>query len=105
EHQDDLGPVPDRRAQFLEHGLEPSRARRIMEHREVDLASHDFAARHMGPAGGPCDQLLRECPRWCRGIGRNALVGRSVHAHSMVASLTRIWASRLPIPEISISYW
>ncbi len=59
-HQYDTGFVPDLRTQFFQHGLEPARARRVVEHCHVDLAGHDLAGRDRRAASRSGDQFLRK---------------------------------------------
>jgi hypothetical protein len=57
-HQHDFGLVPDRGSEFLQHGLEATRPRRVVEHRQIDAAGDDLADAHRGLAGGAGNEFL-----------------------------------------------
>ena len=57
-HQHDARLVPDLCTQFFQHRLQPARARRVVEHRHVDLAGDDLADRHALATAGMRDELL-----------------------------------------------
>jgi hypothetical protein len=57
-HQPVRVPNPD--PEPFEHGFEPPRAARIVDHGEIDPAGHDLAGRNRLAAGGAGDDLLGE---------------------------------------------
>jgi hypothetical protein len=56
--QHDLFRIPQRCAQFFQHGLQAPGAAGIMEHRQVHGTGHDLALLDRGASTGGGDQLL-----------------------------------------------
>ena len=60
EHEHDLVFVPDFRAQLGQHRLQSTRAAGVVEHRQVDPASHDLTRLHHRAASRLCNKFLRQ---------------------------------------------
>ena len=92
-HQHHLGLVPDLRTELFEHGLEPARAGRVMEHGQIDPAIENLADSRLRATGGFGQKFLGQ-----------RLGLHSGSAHDCKVSLTEMRASMLPTCETSSWY-
>ena len=63
DHEDHLVLVPDRRAEFLQQGLQPARPAAVVEHHQVELAGHGIAGPDLLSAAGTGHEFLHQSAR------------------------------------------